>query len=47
MIDEEPMWPGAHYLIVSVRAGKASDPRSFVWDPGIGDFVEEPVQVEV
>jgi proteasome lid subunit RPN8/RPN11 len=37
---QEPLWPGANYLVVSVREGRAHDARYYVWDDGRKDFVE-------
>ena len=40
-----PLWPGANYLVISVRAGRAQDGKYFVWDEERKDFV--PVAVEL
>jgi len=45
LVGDEPMWEGAHHLIVSVRDGEAVCAKSFAWDPGASGFVEEPVEV--
>jgi len=45
LVGEEPMWEGAHYLIVSVKDGKVAGAKSFAWDPSVSDFVEEPIEV--
>ncbi len=37
--------PDAHYLIASVKNGKVAYVKSFAWDPGKKDFLEEPVEV--
>jgi proteasome lid subunit RPN8/RPN11 len=37
--DQEPLWPGANYLIVSVRGGRAREARYFAWDDARKDFV--------
>lgn len=37
--DHEPLWPGASYLVVSVRRGRAREARYFVWDDGEKEFV--------
>jgi len=34
----EPLWPGAFYLVVSVRAGRAAQARYFAWDTIRRDF---------
>jgi proteasome lid subunit RPN8/RPN11 len=38
--DQEALWPGANYLVVSVRAGRVQDARYFAWDEARRDFVE-------
>ncbi|MGE5851389.1 MAG: Mov34/MPN/PAD-1 family protein [Candidatus Methylomirabilota bacterium] len=40
--DKEPLWPGANYLVVSVRRGRAVDARYYIWDEARGDFAEVP-----
>lgn len=40
--NREPLWPGATYLVVSVRGGRACDARYFVWDDARRDFLEAP-----
>jgi len=37
--DREPLWPGANYLVVSVRRGRAQAARYFAWDDTRKDFV--------
>ncbi len=37
--DHEPLWPGANYLVVSVRRGRAQEARYFAWDDARKDFV--------
>lgn len=37
--DHEPLWPGANYLVVSVRRGRAREARYFTWDDARKDFV--------
>lgn len=39
-VDREPLWPGANYLVVSVRAGRAREARYFAWDDARKDFVD-------
>lgn len=41
--DGEPVWPGARYLVVSVRAGRADGARIYSWDARSRDFLEEDV----
>jgi proteasome lid subunit RPN8/RPN11 len=43
--EREPLWPGASYLVVSVRADGAHDARYYVWDEVGKDFLEVPVTV--
>ncbi len=43
--DREPLWPGANYLVVSIRSGRAVDARYYVWDGVRGDFVEVPASL--
>ena len=43
--DSEPLWPGANYLVVSVRTGRAVDARYYVWDGVRGDFAEVPASL--
>ncbi len=43
--DREPLWPGANYLVVSVRSGRAVDARYYIWDDARGDFVEVPANL--
>ncbi len=38
--DKELLWPGANYLVVSVRNGRAVDARYYVWDDVRRDFRE-------
>jgi proteasome lid subunit RPN8/RPN11 len=43
--DREPLWPGANYLVVSVRSGRAVDARYYIWDDTRGDFAEVPASL--
>ena len=43
--DKEPLWPGANYLVVSVRRGRAVDARYYIWDDARGDFAEVPANL--
>jgi len=45
LFDGEPLWPGARYLVVSVKGGKVSYFKIFKWDSVIKDFSEEFSQV--
>jgi len=40
--NQEPLWPGATYLVVSVREARACDARYYVWDDAQRDFLEAP-----
>src|SRR2546426_1001569 len=45
LIDGEPAYPDAVYVVVSVVEGKVVDARAFVWDGTARDFVTaEPAQ---
>jgi proteasome lid subunit RPN8/RPN11 len=37
----EPLWPGAFYLVVSVRGGRAGQAKCFAWDAGRRAFAEQ------
>ncbi|HYB42047.1 MAG TPA: M67 family metallopeptidase [Candidatus Methylomirabilis sp.] len=39
LVNGEPAYPDATYVVVSVVAGKAVEARAFVWDPRARDFV--------
>ncbi len=41
LFDGEPLWPGARYLVVSVKSGKASYFKVFKWNAVTNDFSEE------
>jgi len=43
--NQEPLWPGATYLVISVRSGRAMDARYYTWDEARKDFVEVPADV--
>mgnify|MGYP001608414214 FL=1 len=43
--DSEPLWPGANYLVVSVRNRRAVDARYYFWDDVRGDFTEVPASL--
>jgi proteasome lid subunit RPN8/RPN11 len=40
---DAPLWPGVHYLVVSVRAGRVDAARIYTWDDASHDFHEEEV----
>jgi proteasome lid subunit RPN8/RPN11 len=41
---DAPLWPGVHYLVVSVRAGRVDGARIYTWDDASREFREEEVQ---
>lgn len=42
---QEPLWPGATYLVISVRDGCARDACYFAWDETRGDFLPVPARL--
>ena len=44
LINGEPTYPHALYLVLSVVAGKGVDARAFAWDPRALDFAPRDVQ---
>jgi len=40
----EPIWPGAHQLIASVKGGKAAYAKAFTWDAEAKGFGEEEIE---
>ncbi len=38
-----PLWPGVHYLVVSVREGRVDGARIYTWDDASRDFHEADV----
>ena len=42
LMNGEPAYPDATYVVVSVMAGKVADARAFAWHPASRDFVESP-----
>lgn len=43
--DREPLWPGACYLIVSVRERRAREARCYIWNAATGDFADIPMRL--
>jgi len=43
LMNGEPFYPAATYVVVSVMEGKVADSRAFVWQPGVREFVECPM----
>ena len=41
--EDEPLWPGVQYLVVSVRNGAVDAARLYTWDAGHRDFLEQEV----
>jgi len=41
--EDEPLWPGVRYLVVSVRAGRVDGARLYAWDASARDFLGEEV----
>jgi hypothetical protein len=41
---DSPLWPGARYLVVSVRAGRVDGAKIYTWDAERRDFIEEEVR---
>jgi adenylyltransferase/sulfurtransferase len=39
----EPLHPGVHYLVVSVRSGRVDGARLYTWDAARKDFSEQEV----
>jgi proteasome lid subunit RPN8/RPN11 len=42
LMNGEPAYPDATYVVVSVMGGKVADARAFAWNPASRDFVESP-----
>jgi len=42
LINGEPAYPDAVYVVLSVMDGKVAGTGCFVWDAGARDFVETP-----
>jgi [CysO sulfur-carrier protein]-S-L-cysteine hydrolase len=45
LVDGEPAYPGAVYVVVAVAGGCATDARAFRWDAGRRDFAEIALDV--
>lgn len=43
LVDGQPAYPGAVYVVVGVAAGRAGEARAFRWDADRRDFVETPL----
>jgi len=42
----QPDYPGAAYLVISVRGGKFARAAAFAWDASKKDFIEVPLVIE-
>jgi proteasome lid subunit RPN8/RPN11 len=42
LMNGEPAYPEATYVVVSVMGGVVADARAFAWHPASRDFVESP-----
>lgn len=45
IMDDNPMWPKFHYLVVSVVRGIVYNAKSFGWNTKKKDFIEEPIEI--
>ena len=43
LVDGQPAYPGATYLVVGVAGGRAAEARAFRWDADRREFVEVPL----
>lgn len=43
LVDGQPAYPQAAYVVVAVEGGRAGEARAFRWEPAAGDFVEVPL----
>lgn len=41
---DEPLYPGASFVVLSVRNGKIDDLKSFAWDENSRDYLEELIE---
>ncbi len=46
LVDGDPTYPQATYVVVEVRGGRAGEARAFRWEPAPRDFAECPLVVE-
>ena len=42
---DEPAYPGAAYVVVSVYGGAIKDRRAYAWDESARDFAEVPLEI--
>ncbi len=43
LVEGQPAYPGATYVVVAVDSGRAGEARAFCWEPAGGQFVEVPL----
>lgn len=43
LVDGQPAYPQATYVVVAVEGGRGGEARAFRWDPAACDFVEVPL----
>jgi proteasome lid subunit RPN8/RPN11 len=43
LMNGEPAYPDATYVVMSVMEGKIADARAFAWQPSLQEFVECPL----
>ncbi len=43
--EREPLWPGACYLVVSIRNRQAREARAYLWDAVAHDFAELSIRL--
>ncbi|MBI3455879.1 MAG: M67 family metallopeptidase [Candidatus Rokubacteria bacterium] len=46
LVDGQPAYPTAIYVVVAVNGGRAGEARAFRWGPCAGQFAEIPLAVE-
>jgi [CysO sulfur-carrier protein]-S-L-cysteine hydrolase len=42
---EEPDYPDAFHIVLSIRGGKFARAAAFVWDPSLKDFAEQELKI--
>lgn len=43
LVDGEPAYPGAIYVVIAVKNGRADETQAFRWDGATREFVEVPI----
>src|SRR4029453_3320313 len=46
LIDGDPAYPDAVYVVMSVLSGRVDDVRAYVWDPARREFAPTPLSTE-